>query len=109
MQRFMNYGWPGNVRELENVIERCMALADVNAITCKHLPIEIHQGAGIQDFDFGEAGLSVKKNRAKLEKMLISQALVDFGGNKTKASAALELSIPALLYKIKEYQLDGAS
>lgn len=106
MERFMNYGWPGNVRELENVIERCMALADDNILTCKHLPMEIHQGAAFKDFDFGVAGLSIKKNKANLEKMLITQALEESAGNKTKAAAVLEVSIPALLYKIKEYQID---
>ena len=109
MQRFVNYSWPGNVRELENVIERCMALADGPILTCKHLPIEIHQGAAMQSFDFGSAGLSIKKNRANLEKTLITQALEETGGNKTQAAAALEISIPALLYKIKEYDINTQS
>lgn len=106
MQRFLSYRWPGNVRELENVIERCMALAEGPVITCKHLPMEIHQGEhAIQEFDLGSGGLSIKKQRASLERMLIIKALEEFGGNRTKSAAALEISIPALLYKMKEYEV----
>ena len=32
MEKLMNWYWPGNVRELQNVIERCVILADGNAL-----------------------------------------------------------------------------
>jgi two-component system, NtrC family, response regulator len=34
------YSWPGNVRELQNVIERCVALADGPLIRLSDLPLE---------------------------------------------------------------------
>lgn len=37
---------------------------------------------------------------------MIGQALAATGGNKTRAAALLEISIPALLYKIKEYGIE---
>jgi two-component system, NtrC family, response regulator len=35
-----DYSWPGNVRELQNVIERCVALADGPIIRLSDLPLE---------------------------------------------------------------------
>lgn len=29
-KKFLNYHWPGNVRELENIVERVIALSDIN-------------------------------------------------------------------------------
>ncbi|HFQ80634.1 MAG TPA: hypothetical protein ENK33_04590, partial [Desulfobacterales bacterium] len=40
-----------------------------------------------------------------MEKSLIAKALAETHDNRTKAAALLEISIPALLYKIKEYGL----
>ena len=38
---FLNYPWFGNIRELENVIKRCVLLADTSVITIETLPDEI--------------------------------------------------------------------
>jgi two-component system response regulator AtoC len=40
-----------------------------------------------------------------LERELIVKALDETKGNKTKASKLLEISLPALLYKLKDYGL----
>ncbi len=106
MQKLINYPWPGNVRELENVIERSMALGDGDILRADDLPDELRQrgcgtGLTVNNFD----GFSIKKNRAVMEKTLISKALAETHDNRTKAAALLEISIPALLYKIKEYGL----
>ena len=106
MERFLAYTWPGNVRELENVIERCMALTDKNIITSRHLPREVVQQSVFGLEDTGFEGLSIKRNRGIMEKRLIAEALAETGGNRTRAAALLEISIPALLYKIKEYRIE---
>jgi len=103
LQKLMNYRWPGNVRELENVIERSMALAEGDILTSDDLPDDLRRGVLGGDGGFTYDGLSIKKNRAVMERSLIIRALEETGGNKTKAAALLEISIPALLYKIKEY------
>jgi two-component system response regulator AtoC len=108
LQKLIHYSWPGNVRELENVIERGMALADGDVLSVKDLPAELFQGAAdTSGMDMGWTGFSIKQNRAIMEKHLIAKALAETGGNRTHASALLEISIPALLYKMKEYHLDG--
>lgn len=106
LKKLMDYSWPGNVRELENVIERSMALTEGEILEVRDLPDEIVRIPISQDIEAEMEGLSVKKNRAIMEKRLITQALSDTHGNRTKAAALLEISIPALLYKIKEYRVE---
>ncbi|NOX25067.1 MAG: sigma-54-dependent Fis family transcriptional regulator [Deltaproteobacteria bacterium] len=108
LQKLLSYHWPGNIRQLENIIERSMALNDGEILDSASLPDELRQqacgGADLLSRDFPT--LSVKKNRIIMERTLISKALRETGGNKTRASALLEISIPALLYKIKAYEID---
>lgn len=105
LEKLIHYSWPGNVRELENVIERTMALSDSNVLTTKNLPPELYFGGVNADIAMGGGyvGFSIKQNRAIMERHLIIKALEETGGNRTHASALLEISIPALLYKMKEY------
>lgn len=108
LEKLIHYGWPGNVRELENVIERTMALSDGNVLTMKNLPPELYLGGANGDLSLlagGYTGFSIKQNRAIMERHLIIKALEETNGNRTHASALLEISIPALLYKMKEYQI----
>jgi len=106
LKKLIHYSWPGNVRELENVIERAMVLTNGELLQVDDLPMEIVRSPVLQAIEDEIEGLSVKKNRAIMEKRLISQALSDTHGNRTKAAALLEISIPALLYKIKEYKIE---
>jgi len=50
--------------------------------------------------------LSVKRQLAALERLLIARALERTRGNRARAARLLELSPRALLYKIKEYGLE---
>ncbi|MEJ2033354.1 MAG: sigma-54 dependent transcriptional regulator [Deltaproteobacteria bacterium] len=104
LERLLEYSWPGNVRELENAIERAMVLSEGKVLTADNLPRELLRSGGSESGDvFYLTGHSIKRNAKLLEKQLISMALVQTGGNKTKAAALLELSLPALIYKIKDY------
>ncbi|MCD6387932.1 MAG: sigma-54-dependent Fis family transcriptional regulator [Desulfobulbaceae bacterium] len=111
LQCMMDYSWPGNVRELENVIERSMALSEQKILELELLPPELLRDTG-RPVDrpnnelFFQDEISIKKNSKKLEKILITKALTQTKGNKTRAALLLEISLPALLYKIKEYQVN---
>jgi len=109
LQRLMNYDWPGNVRELENVVERSMVLAEQDVLTTEILPPELlrQSGNSVRDDVFFWDEFSIKTNSKKLERQLIAKALAETKGNKTKASSLLEISLPALLYKIKEYNVES--
>ncbi len=110
MQVLMNYKWPGNVRELENVIERALVLTEHDTIQYEDLPSNIQAMDSSQDSGSDAVvpwhdGLSIKKNTKMLEEKLINLALAKTKGNKTQASQLLEISLPALLYKMKDYRI----
>jgi two-component system response regulator AtoC len=102
------YWWPGNVRELENVIERAIVMADGRTLGLKDLPPYLQQ-AQSSDMLNDDDNLSIKEGSRRLEKTLIRKALEKTGGNRTQAAKILEISHPALLYKIKAYGLDAPS
>jgi len=101
------YSWPGNVRELENTIERAMVMATGPKITVADLPSHITNPVpAIDSPELSMDELSVKKHSAALERRLIIRALERTRGNKTKAAELLELSSRALLYKMRDYQIE---
>jgi two-component system response regulator AtoC len=53
-----------------------------------------------------DENLSIKEASRKLEKVLIRRALERTAGNRTQAAKMLEISHPALLYKMKDYGLE---
>ncbi|OCC15140.1 Type IV fimbriae expression regulatory protein PilR [Dissulfuribacter thermophilus] len=109
MQLLMDYPWPGNVRELENVMERTMVLAEGEVIQREDLPPYLLENLVVEDnvekLDIEDSVLSIKKCSRVLEKKLIQRALQRTGGNKTQAAKLLEISLPALIYKMKDYGL----
>ncbi len=106
LQALMEYSWPGNVRELENLMERLVVLSDSELVPVDLLPDSmLHNQQTDLKFD-SMLGLSIKKHQRSLEMRLIRKALEVTKGNRTKAAKLLDISHRALLYKIKEYDLD---
>ena len=96
------YSWPGNVRQLQNVIERVVVLAKNDRVELSDLPDEIvaqPEGTAVED-------LSIKRRLPALERDLIAGALERCGGNRSQAAKLLEISYKALLYKIRDYNLE---
>ena len=105
MSRLLEYSWPGNVRELENSIERAMVIADDSLLLPEHFPAEIidkDRSAPPEYFN----GFSLKEAQKAMEERMITRALEETGGNRTRASKLLEISHPSLLTKIKAYNID---
>jgi two-component system, NtrC family, response regulator AtoC len=107
MAVLLDYGWPGNVRELENTIERAMVLCDGPRIEASVLEDRIKTGAGRSRLPLVGGEMSIKKASRMVEEELIRKALTATGGNRTNAAKILEISHRALLYKIKEYGIEG--
>jgi len=104
MKRFLQYPWPGNVRELENIIERAMILTEEDTIGVEALSMPLH---GEEETPAISSGLSIKKGAQEMEIRLIKEALDKTGGNRLQAARILEISHRALLYKLKDYGLEG--
>ena len=108
LRALQRYSWPGNVRELENVIERAMVMAGGPTIELEDLPPALLEAqAQTSPLLPDDGALSIKEASRRLERELIRRALEKTGGNRTQAARLLEISHPALLYKIKEYGLEG--
>ena len=106
MSLLEDYAWPGNIRELENTIERAMVLSDESAIAPASLPPKIASERRSIELPFLGDDLSIKKATRLIERELIRRSLERTGGNRTRAAELLEISHRALLYKIKDYEID---
>jgi two-component system response regulator AtoC len=106
--------WPGNVRELENAVERAVVLADGVTVLPEHLPDRLWSAPPVAPTVTNIPGLppeslSLKRAFRAIEESFIRAALKQTKGNRTRAAELLEISHRALLYKIKEYGIDGDS
>jgi len=105
LKALLAYAWPGNVRELENVIERASVLAEGDVLTWENLPDQVVRSRREQSVR-EQRDLSIKKAVKELEGDYIRSALIKTGGNRTRAAQILEISHRALLYKIRDYEID---
>ena len=98
-----DYSWPGNVRELENVIERTLVLSDGEVIEPSDLPLEAmdRPPAGPAEADGAEGPLNDQLER--LERELITGAMEQARGVKTRAAQILGIKTSALYYKLEKY------
>jgi len=95
------YRWSGNVRELENFIEKTMIFCRGERIDMASLPWEVRRRQRDEAEDH-----SLKKATARLEREYIRKALTATDGNRTQAAKLLEISLRALMYKIKDYGIE---
>ncbi len=99
-----DYNWPGNVRELENVIERTVVLSDGEVIEPSDLPLEAMdrppEGAAQE---VGSEGGPLTDQLERLERELITRAMEEARGVKTRAAQILGIKTSALYYKLEKY------
>ena len=93
VEQLRRYHWPGNVRELENEVERAVALAYTDIVSPDDFSEAVQQCR-----ESKPGGESLLKNA---EKELIEQALLEAGGNKTRAAERLGMSREGLRKKLK--------
>lgn len=96
LEALMQYDWPGNVRQLKNVVERAAVLALSERITEAELPEEI-LGRRAKTTSIG----TVQSLKA-LEHQAITEALMLYNGNKSKAATKLGISRKTFYRKLKE-------
>ncbi|HTN44548.1 MAG TPA: sigma 54-interacting transcriptional regulator [Nitrospiria bacterium] len=90
----MSYDWPGNVRELENILEQAAMLTTETFIRSEDLPKRPNAPRG---------EVPLPMSLADVEKKHIGTVLLQFAGNRTKASEALGISRRALIRKIEKF------
>lgn len=108
MKALLSYQWPGNVRELENILERAAILSGSAQLDEEHItPLLLGEEMSRSgDEEQEPEDLSIKRSVKDLEKRLIIKALQQTRNNRSQAARLLEISHRALLYKIKDYEIE---
>ncbi len=106
------YAWPGNVRELRNVVESALALGTGPVLTWEDLPPEIR---GEPPPDAGpelplmaepeppqrDLTAEIARRQKRDAQKAIEDALIEAGGNRTRAAEALGISRTTLWRRMR--------
>ncbi|MGH9355434.1 MAG: sigma-54 dependent transcriptional regulator, partial [Terriglobia bacterium] len=114
----VTYRWPGNLRELENFVKRYLILGDESVVLSElkakqdgH-PLFDEPAPAVEtlkDLKEKHSDLKslVRSSKDEVECEAISQALKQTRWNRKEAARLLGISYKALLYKIRQYNLDS--
>src|SRR5438067_752007 len=98
------YRWPGNVRELENVVERCVVLADGPVIQLNDLPLDVSLPQQATKVRAAEA-LPLNEATDQFERQIVLRVLERVGWNLTEAGRILEVHRDSLRVKLARWRL----
>jgi DNA-binding NtrC family response regulator len=96
--------WPGNVRELEHSLERAVVLHRGGALLPEHFRPPAGRAADPFDAAPMEEGYHALVSR--LERRLIERALLEAGGNRSRAAEILKIHRRLLYDKLREFGLE---
>lgn len=106
IKKLQDYDYPGNVRELENIIEQAVSMGEnEHVLTEKNLamPTVLRKSRPIEMEYTGEVALD--KYMGEVETKIIRDALLETGGNISKAAELLQIKRQTLQHKLKKYKL----
>jgi DNA-binding NtrC family response regulator len=108
----IEHSWPGNLRELENFVKRYLILGDeyqaiqeLRALRGKAIDASDSSPAPARRTN-GDLKSLVRDLKDEVEIKAIGEALKHTNWNRKAASRLLNISYRALLYKIREYDLE---
>ena len=98
-----SYNWPGNIRELENEIQRLVIQAEPGHwIEITDLSPRLRKIEGTVTRIAPKQG-TLKEMMEQVERWLITEALRDHGGNKTKTAVTLGITREGLHKKLAKF------
>ncbi len=103
------HDWPGNIRELGNLARKIVALGQSRAAMSElHKSGQGTNRAAVQVARNESLKVVAKEASRIAERELILKALERTHWNRKQAARELQVSYKALLYKIKQMEVDGA-
>ncbi len=105
-RKLQKYDYPGNVRELENIIEQAVSMADREHILTEKL-LSMPGSAKRPkrpEFEYA-ADRPLDEYLDAIEERIITEALVAWDGNISKAASALQIKRQTLQHKLKKYHI----
>ena len=109
------YDFPGNIRELKNILERMMVLGPKEGIVTKaYLPQDLKdisskiyttQKNNEDSSTQYHAKNGLTEELERIEKEILTQAMLDTNNNQVKAAELLKIKRATLQYKLKKYQI----
>ncbi len=110
----LEYYWPGNLRELGNFVKRYLIMRDEAAAVVEleskstKAKFSVATHAPIADDTTAEPGLksAVRSMKDQTEIKIIREVLDQTNWNRRIAAERLQISYKALLYKIRQYNLE---
>jgi DNA-binding NtrC family response regulator len=100
----LNYDYPGNVRELQNIIERVVVLKKKGLIDIEDLPEKFWNVKG-ETFEVDmQKGYDTLVS--EFEKTVISKALQETSGVKSRADQMLNMNRTTLIEKMKRLRME---
>ena len=103
MAQLVGYDWPGNVRELRNLIQRLVVTCPGRALSPEHLADAL--GEPPPDADAVALHIPLGSSLRDVEAEFIQQTLQRVTSNRRKAADILGISVRALQYKLKKYDI----
>lgn len=112
LEAAMRYPWPGNLRELENFVKRYVILEDDESSFRELLEMAATRQRTSPREETGvprEQGLKalVRGLKDEAEMEAIADALEKTNWSRKEAARMLGISYKALLYKMRQFKLDG--
>ena len=107
LQACEHYHWPGNLRELSNFVKRYLILGDESIAIGELSSASEDPARAASTGTGGPGGLKglVRSLKDEAEMEAITQALDQTDWNRKKAAELLKISYKALLYKIRQYDI----
>jgi DNA-binding NtrC family response regulator len=104
LETLSDYSWPGNVRELQNVIERCVALADGPLIRLSDLPLEL-MIPDARSRANAAGSLDLEEAHDQFERQIVRRVLDRVDWNQSEAARLLGLHRNTLKVKMARWNL----
>jgi two-component system NtrC family response regulator len=104
LEALADYSWPGNVRELQNVIERCVALADGPLIGLSDLPLEF-MIPDVRSRADAAGSLDLEEAHEQFERQIVRRVLDRVDWNQSEAARLLGLHRNTLKVKMARWNL----